>query len=100
MIEQGAASVGLQIVLSGSADVSVNGVARPPLRPGDYLGEISMIDGAPRSATVVAGPEGLTTFRLSALAFAPLMDKPEVACTLLKAPCARVRSLETPTDQD
>ncbi len=101
VVEQGAADVGLQVVLEGTAEVSVNGVSRPPLGPGDYLGEISMIDGAPRSATVVAGPDGLKAFRLSALAFAPVMKNPEVASTLLKALCARIRSLETaPSDDD
>jgi CRP/FNR family cyclic AMP-dependent transcriptional regulator len=54
-----------------------------------------MIDGLPRSATIVSGPDGLTTFRLSALAFAPVMDNPEVARALLKALCARLRELET-----
>lgn len=101
IVEQGAADVGLQVVLDGTADVSVNGVRRPSLGTGDYFGEISMIDGAPRSATVVAGSEGLTIFRLSALAFAPMLEDPAVARTLLKALCARIRSLETkPSDQD
>ncbi len=101
VVEQGANDVGLQVVLDGTADVSVNGVRRPSLILGDYLGEISMIDGAPRSATVVAGPDGLTIFRLSALAFAPMLEDPTVARTLLKALCARIRSLETmPADHD
>lgn len=100
VVEQGAADVGLQVVLEGTADVSVNDVGRPQMGPGDYFGEISMIDGAPRSATVVAGPEGLTTFRLSALAFAPMMENSEVARTLLEALCARIRSLEATTSGD
>ncbi len=94
VVEQGAEQVGLQVVLDGTADVSVNGVRRRSLVPGDYFGEISMIDGAPRSATVVSGSEGLTTFRLSALAFQPMLENPEVSRTLLKALCARIRSLE------
>jgi CRP/FNR family transcriptional regulator, cyclic AMP receptor protein len=94
VVEEGSADVGLQVVLDGTADVWVNGVQRPSLEPGDYFGEISMIDGAPRSATVVAGPDGLTTFRLSALAFSSAMDTREVSRTLLKALCARIRSLE------
>ncbi len=100
VVEQGAADVGLQVVLEGTADVSVNGVGRPQMGPGGYFGEISMIDGAPRSATVVAGPDGLTTFRLSALAFAPMIENREVARTLLKALCARIRSLEATTSGD
>ncbi|MDX6261623.1 MAG: family transcriptional regulator, cyclic receptor protein [Kribbellaceae bacterium] len=94
--EQGSDDAGLQVVLDGSAEVSVNGVDREPLGPGDYFGEISLIDGLPRSATVVAGPDGLTTFALSSLAFAPVVkENPEAAYTLLKALAARVRLLES-----
>ncbi|GAA1699708.1 cyclic nucleotide-binding domain-containing protein [Kribbella sp. NPDC056951] len=95
VVEQGANDAGLQVVLEGSAVVSVNGVEREPLGPGDYFGEISLIDGQPRSATVVSGPDGLTTFALSALAFAPVVKaNGDVAQALLKALTARIRSLE------
>jgi CRP-like cAMP-binding protein len=94
-VEQGTDDAGLQVVLEGSAEVTVNDVDRAPLRPGDYFGEISLIDGKPRSATVVAGPDGLTTFALSALSFAPVLKgNPDVAQALLKALTARIRSLE------
>jgi CRP/FNR family cyclic AMP-dependent transcriptional regulator len=98
VVDQGSHGTGLQVVLEGSAEVSVNGAARDPLGPGDYFGEISLLDGEPRSASVVSGPEGLTTFALSSLAFAPVVkESPEVAQTLLKALCARIRSLEATT---
>ena len=96
VVEQGAHDAGLQVILEGSAEVVVSGVDRTPLTPGDYFGEISLIDGKPRSATVVAGPDGLTTFALSALAFAPLVrENPDVADALLKALTARIRLLES-----
>ena len=96
VIEQGANDAGLQVVLEGSADVEVNGVVREPLKVGDYFGEISLIDGRPRSATVVAGPDGMSTFALSALAFEPVVkENPDVAQALLKALTARIRSLES-----
>ena len=96
VVEQGANDAGLQVVLEGSAEVVVNGADRAPLTPGDYFGEISLIDGLPRSATVIAGPDGLTTFALSSLAFAPVVrENPDVASALLKALTARIRSLES-----
>jgi CRP-like cAMP-binding protein len=95
IISEGGAGEGLQVILDGSAEISVNGEPRPRLGPGDYFGEISMIDGSPRSATVVSGPDGLTTFALSALAFAPMIDRPEVSRVLLKALCARIRAMQT-----
>jgi CRP-like cAMP-binding protein len=95
VVEQGTDDAGLQVVLEGSAEVTVNETDRAALHPGDYFGEISLIDGKPRSATVVAGPDGLTTFALSALAFAPVVKgNPDVAQALLKALTARIRSLE------
>ncbi|MEU4196273.1 cyclic nucleotide-binding domain-containing protein [Kribbella sp. NPDC026611] len=95
-VDQGADDAGLQVVLEGSAEVTVNGVVREPLGVGDYFGEISLIDGLPRSATIVAGPDGLSTFALSSLAFAPVVrENSEVAQTLLKALTARIRSLES-----
>jgi CRP/FNR family cyclic AMP-dependent transcriptional regulator len=100
VVTEGADDVGLRVVLEGTADITVNGESRPPLGAGDYFGEISLIDGAPRSATVIAGPEGLTTFALSSLAFAPMIDRPEVARVLLKALCARIRSIEKDTSND
>ncbi len=96
VVSQGSANAGLEVVLDGTADVTVNGEHRLTLHPGDYFGEISLIDRGPRSASIVAGPDGLTTFRLSALAFAPMLDDPHVSRTLLKALCARLRSMETP----
>jgi CRP-like cAMP-binding protein len=100
LVTQGTPDAGLQVVLEGSAEVTVNGRARPPLGPGEYFGEISMIDGAPRSATVVAGPNGLTTFMLSSLAFAPMATKPDVAQVLMKALCTRIRALEESLARD
>jgi CRP-like cAMP-binding protein len=94
IVEQGSSDAGLQVVLDGTAEVTVNGASRPALQPGDYFGEISMIDGSPRSATITSGPEGLTTFMLSSLAFSPMLDNPEVSRTLMKALCARLRQLE------
>ncbi|MEV6413136.1 cyclic nucleotide-binding domain-containing protein [Kribbella sp. NPDC051718] len=94
--EQGSDDAGLQVVLEGSAEVSVNGVDRAPLGPGDSFGEISLVDGLPRSATVVAGPDGLTTFALSSLAFMEVVRaNPDVAEALLKGLAARVRLLES-----
>ena len=95
VVQEGGDDTGLHVVLEGSAEVTVHDATRPPLGVGDYFGEVSLLDGQPRSASVVAGPDGLSTFALSSLAFAPVVkENPEVAQTLLKALCGRIRSLE------
>lgn len=87
--------MGFQIVKRGSATVSVNGVERGSIDEGGYFGEMSLIDHQGRSATIVAGPDGVETFAVSALAFSSLMDRyPQIARTLLPVLTARIRAIE------
>ncbi|HEY7720785.1 MAG TPA: cyclic nucleotide-binding domain-containing protein [Pedococcus sp.] len=96
VVTQGSDDAGLRVVLKGSAVVEVNGTRRGgELGPGDYFGEISVVDGAGRSATIIAGETGLETFAVSPLSFWPLVDRHEaLRRSLLKALCARIRSLD------
>jgi len=92
--EEGGSAVGFHLIRDGQASVTVHGNARPTLGPGDYFGEISLIDGKPRSATVRAETP-LTTISLTSWSFTPILDdQPEVSKQLLKALCARLRAVE------
>ena len=64
------------------------------LGPGDYFGEISLIDGKPRSATVTAAGS-LTTLAVPHLAFSEMLDEnPAAARDVLIQLCARLREAE------
>lgn len=92
--EEGGGAAGFHLIRSGEVAVSVHGNARPDLGPGDYFGEISMIDGKPRSATVRA-KSPVTTISLASWAFHPILDEhPDVTKELLKVMCARLRAAE------
>jgi CRP/FNR family cyclic AMP-dependent transcriptional regulator len=93
--EEGGGAVGFHLITEGEASVTVHGGSRPALGPGAYFGEISLIDGKPRSATVRAETP-LTTISLASWSFLPILDdQPEVSKALLKVLCARVRAAES-----
>lgn len=90
--DQGA--LALHVILEGAATVSKAGVVKRTLGAGDHFGEISMIDGKRRSATVTACAP-LTTLVVPHLSFQSLLDDdPTCARELLKVLCARLREAE------
>jgi CRP/FNR family transcriptional regulator, cyclic AMP receptor protein len=92
---EGGGGARFHLILEGRGHVEVRGHARRDLGPGEYFGEISLVDGKPRSATVCAGDEGLRTFGLPAWEFRALLDEhPELTRALLDNLCARIRSVE------
>lgn len=92
--DQGQMGLWFHLVLDGKADVAVNGATRRTLGPGDYFGEIAVIDQKPRSATVVA-TTSLQTWALQGIAFRELLEaEPTVCRAVLVGLCARIRELE------
>lgn len=93
IVEKGDAPDGFYLILGGRAKV----VARPqarPLKTGDYFGEMALLDGEPRSATVVAVGE-LQTMRLPRRPFMRLLQQePSIAIAMLAELGSRVRRLE------
>jgi CRP-like cAMP-binding protein len=94
--EEGAAAGRFYLILDGKATVSIRGVDRPlaTLGPGNYFGEISLIDGEPRTATVTANTP-LRTLTLASFNFkAILHEYPATARKILLEMCRRVRRLD------
>lgn len=94
ILEEGHGSAGFHLILDGSVRVLQNGAVLRELGPGDYFGEISLIDGKPRSATVRTGGP-VRTLSLAAWNFAPLLDAhPSMSRGLLLGLCGQLRAAE------
>lgn len=85
----------LQIILNGRARVRTPGGHTLALGPDDCIGQLALIDGAPRSATVTAVGE-LTTAKLERAAFTKLLkSEPGIAIGLLDGLVAIIRDMQT-----
>ena len=87
---QGDEGVGFHLIVAGEAEVSGDGVPVHRIGPGGNFGEIGLIHGGPRSATVTAATE-LTTLALVTWDFQPLLDTPAFSKALLLGLCQLVR---------
>jgi CRP/FNR family transcriptional regulator, cyclic AMP receptor protein len=94
LTQQGNDGIAFHLILEGTASVSVDGRPGHELGKGDYFGDISMIDGEPRSATVTVTTP-MTTAALTAWQFRPLLDEePALTKALLLVMCHRLRAAE------
>jgi CRP/FNR family cyclic AMP-dependent transcriptional regulator len=90
--EEGGATFG--VIVEGRATVSVHGRPARTLGPGDYFGEMALIDHSYRSATVTAETD-LRCLLFVAWVFRPFaMEHPETAWALLETMVQRVRDAE------
>ncbi len=88
---EGERGLGFHLILEGNAEVSVGGASRGVLGPGDYFGEISLLDGGPRSATV-ATTTPMQTLSIVSWDFGPLLDRhPAMTKKLLLGLCEIIR---------
>ena len=93
--EEGLGSLAFHLILDGDAEVRHGDEPLRTLSRGEYFGEISIIDGKPRSATVVAGDNGVTTLAIPYQSFQNLLDDdPSFARALLITLCGRLREAE------
>ncbi len=82
------------MIESGDAVVTVDGDERRRLGPGDYFGEVALIDGGLRTATITAVSDG-KIYGLTPWQFRPLVEtNASIAWPLLEAMAKRTREIE------
>jgi CRP-like cAMP-binding protein len=91
---EGEAGAGFFVIESGEAVVTVHGEERGRLGPGDYFGDVAMIDQGDRTATIQADSD-LKCYGLTFWDFRPLVESDaRIAWPLLQAMAKRLRDAE------
>jgi CRP/FNR family transcriptional regulator, cyclic AMP receptor protein len=93
--KEGSGGAAFYLIESGTANVTVAGRERAALGPGDYFGEIALIDEGARSATITAVEE-LDCYGLTFWDFRPLVQENAAICwKLLQFMVGRLRTAES-----
>jgi CRP-like cAMP-binding protein len=82
---EGQSGVGFFVIESGEAKVTVGGEERRRLGPGDYFGEVALLNESARTATITAESD-LKCYGLTSWEFRPLVETHgSIAWKLLQA---------------
>ena len=99
LAEQGKIGWEFIFIVEGKARVEKNGKVIRQLSGGDFLGEISLIDGEPRTATVIAETD-MILLVVNKTSFDHLLDKvPGLQKKILIALCKYLRGAEKATNE-
>jgi CRP/FNR family cyclic AMP-dependent transcriptional regulator len=91
---EGQTGIGFFVIGEGTAKVTQGGEERGMLGPGDYFGEIALIDDGMRTASVTADTD-LKAYGLTSWEFRPLVESnATIAWTLLRTMATRLRAAE------
>ncbi len=94
LMEQGSRGREAVVIVSGTAEISRGGQVVATAGPGDCVGELSLLDGGQRTATVTA-VEPMVVQVIAIDRFRPLLaDVPSLSARLLASVAAQLRSLD------
>jgi CRP/FNR family transcriptional regulator, cyclic AMP receptor protein len=94
IVDQGQTGREAFVLMAGRATVRRNGKKVATIEPGAVIGELSLLDHGPRTATVVADTD-VTLFVISQRHFLGVIDDvPALAHKLLASLASRIRELD------
>ena len=93
-MKQGVIGDSFYVVLTGQAKVVANGRTLHRLLPGDHFGEISLLDGGERTASVVAETPMTLLEIMQKQFFSMLTKDPETTVALLEGIARAVRRMD------
>ncbi|MEO8229507.1 MAG: cyclic nucleotide-binding domain-containing protein [Chloroflexota bacterium] len=93
IVRQGEVGTGFFLVTSGGARVIRDGTTIAEYGPGDFFGELSLLDGGPRIASVVATTP-TNCLAIASWDFEALLEsQPRLAIAILKGVARRLRAV-------
>ena len=91
---EGKSGAGFFVIGEGTATVTVQGDERATLGPGDYFGEIALIDEGARTATVTADTD-MKTYAMTFWEFRPIVETDaRIAWKLVQALAHKLREAD------
>jgi CRP-like cAMP-binding protein len=97
IVEEGSAGEAMFVVLSGAARVTRGGRKVGTLVPGDFFGELSALDGGPRTASIVSDTP-MELHRLFRHTLRRMIEsEPSLAMGLLEGLARRLRQVQPGT---
>jgi CRP/FNR family cyclic AMP-dependent transcriptional regulator len=95
IVDEGSSGHEFFLILDGTASVKRGGRKIATLGPGQYFGEMALLDRGPRSATIVADTD-MTLLVLGQREFSGVLDEiPGLAHKLLSTMAARLREADS-----
>jgi CRP-like cAMP-binding protein len=86
------------VIIEGVAHVELNGEKLSDLGEGDFFGELSLLDGGPRTATVIAESPMFVLMMNAEQLEQVVRSAPAVALTMLKELSRRLRKADARLD--
>jgi CRP-like cAMP-binding protein len=92
---EGQGGAGFFVIAEGTANVTVQGQDRGTLGPGNYFGEIALIDEGARTATVTAETD-MTCYAMTFWEFRPIVETDaRIAWKLVQALAHKLREADS-----
>jgi CRP/FNR family cyclic AMP-dependent transcriptional regulator len=93
---EGETGVGMHVIAEGEVRVEVGGRTVRNLGPGAFFGEVALLDGGPRTATVMAESPVVRTYSITFWSFRDILSSsPDLALKMLKEVSRRLRENES-----
>ena len=94
LADQGSQRRQFIVIVEGKATVSIDGREVAVMGPGDFIGEISLLDAGPQTATVTADTDVVAEVAGHREFLTLLLDAPELTRSILRGVASRLRATD------